>query len=84
MEKNAVRGKYFYLQPAITNKGNVWVADSEAQALAKEGLWLTPMPLTIDLDTDRGVRVDLSDIYVHGDTPGDKVVVAYLEEEDNG
>lgn len=85
LEKVQIRAKYIYLQEKITNRGLMWIADSEAQALAQEGLVIPSAtmaaPLSFDVDTERGVRVDLSNIYIHGDTPGDQLIVAYLEEE---
>lgn len=84
LEKLQIRAKYIYLQGKIGSQGILWIADSEAQALAKEGLVVPSSfqaPFQIDVDTERGVRVDMSNLWLHGDTPGDQLIVAYLEEE---
>lgn len=84
LEKVQIRAKYIYVQGKIGNKSEIWLSDNQAQALSKEGLvmpsWMQ-VPFQIDVDTERGVRVDLSNIWIHGDMPGDQLIVAYLAEE---
>jgi hypothetical protein len=61
----------------------VYLADDEQTVAQKEGSALRAGGrYVIDIDSDRPVRVRLSDFWFAGDYGGDKLVVSYLEEQD--
>jgi len=69
----------------MLNRGNIWLGDSEQVVVAKEGILLRPGEKhVIDLDSDRHLGVYLSDFWFAGDYGGDRLVTAYLEEQENG
>lgn len=78
------KSKYVMLQAHQGNAGGIYLQNDGCDNLI-EGLYLKPghPPLVFDIDTDRLVGMDLSNLFIRGGIVGDKLVVAYLE-ENNG
>lgn len=75
--------KWARIQAPKQNRSIVYIGDTVEAILAKSGLSLSAGDsFTIDLSgVDRPLFTDLNKILFAGDYGGDRIVVAYLEEE---
>ena len=84
-EKKELQSKYILFQAPLLNRGTIWLGDDLKAVELKLGIMLRPGEKhIIDVDTDRYLGVFLSDFVFAGDYGGDQLVVAYLEEQQNG
>lgn len=73
--------KYCVIQAPTKNRRPVYIGDDATGIQAMDALALLPgEKYTIDIDTNRAVGVDLSEILYAGDYGGDKLTITYLEE----
>jgi hypothetical protein len=76
-----VRG--LIIESASGNVGEIYVADSETKATSSNRhiLYYEGDAMTIDssMYADLNGELNLKDVWVHGNTPGDRVVVSYVE-----
>lgn len=80
-----ILSKYIQFSSPLLNRGTIYLADDPQICVAKEGTCLRPgSNYIIDVDVNRDVALDLQDFYFAGDYAGDKLVVSYLQEEDDG
>jgi hypothetical protein len=76
--------KQAVFQAPRSNRSNIWIGDDPQTLAQKEGILLPPgEKFEIDIDTNRFVGFDIGSVWFAGDYAGDKLVVAYLQEEDS-
>jgi hypothetical protein len=84
-DKKDVHSKYICFQAPLLNRGTIWLGDSKNAVSAKEGIVFRPgEKIVMDIDSDRALGMYLADFVFAGDYGGDQLVVAYLEEQNNG
>lgn len=85
VSQKEIYSKYIQFQAPLLNRGTIWLADNEQVCVAKEGTCLRPgETFIIDIDVNRPVGINLADYFFAGDYGGDKLIVSYLEEEQDG
>lgn len=61
------------------------ISETAYQAKEHDGATLfAGEKLVFDLDSDRRIGIDLSQMYMHGTVDGDSLSVTYLEETEDG
>lgn len=76
-----VRG--LIIESAKGNIGVIYIADTEAKATTSNRHTLygegDAMVIRGSMYADLNAEINLKDIWFHGDTPGDKLVVSYMD-----
>ena len=80
----SLKTKSFSVQAGEVNTGNIYLGESAAQIAAGARHALTPSAaMSFEVDYSYGdedqISIDLSEVFIHGNLPGDLVLVSYME-----